>query len=78
MAEAFEAATGSLAQRLMAALDAAEAEGGDIRGKQSAAMLVVRGDPTGRSWEDRIIDLRVEDSPEPLPEIGSAQARQRV
>jgi uncharacterized Ntn-hydrolase superfamily protein len=69
MAEAFEAATGSLAQRLMVALEAAEAQGGDIRGKQSAAMLVVRGDPTGRSWEDRIIDLRVEDSPEPLPEL---------
>jgi uncharacterized Ntn-hydrolase superfamily protein len=69
MAEAFESATGSLALRMMAALEAAEAEGGDIRGKQSAAMLVVRGDPTGRSWEDRIIDLRVEDSPEPLPEL---------
>ena len=69
MAEAFEAATGSLGQRLMVALEAAEGEGGDIRGKQSAAMLVVRGDPTGRSWEDRIIDLRVEDSPEPLPEL---------
>jgi uncharacterized Ntn-hydrolase superfamily protein len=69
MADAFESTAGSLALRLMAALDAAEAQGGDIRGKQSAAMLVVRGDPTGRSWEDRIIDLRVEDSPEPLPEL---------
>jgi len=69
MAAAFESATGSLALRMMAALEAAEAEGGDIRGKQSAAMLVVRGDPTGRSWEDRIIDLRVEDSPEPLVEL---------
>ena len=69
MAEAFESAAGSLALRLMAALDAAEAQGGDIRGKQSAAMLVVRGDPTGRSWEDRTIDLRVEDSPEPLAEL---------
>ncbi len=61
MAAAFEKTTGALAERLMAALDAAEAEGGDIRGKQSAAMLVVRGTPTGRSWEDRLIDLRVED-----------------
>jgi len=69
MAAAFEASSGSLALRLMAALDAAEAQGGDIRGRQSAAMLVVRGDPTGRSWEDRIIDLRVEDSPEPLAEL---------
>jgi len=50
-------------------MDAAEAEGGDIRGKQSAAMLVVTGKPTGRQWEDRIVDLRVEDSPEPLPEL---------
>src|SRR5260370_702858 len=63
------ARAGPLAVRFMAALDAAEAEGGDIRGKQSAAMLVVRGAPTGRSWEDRIIDLRVEDSPEPLIEL---------
>ena len=69
MAEAFEAAEGSLALRLMAALDAAEAEGGDIRGKQSAAMLVVRGEPTGKSWEDRTVDLRVEDHPEPLSEL---------
>jgi uncharacterized Ntn-hydrolase superfamily protein len=69
MAEAFTSSEESLAERMMAALDAAEAEGGDIRGKQSAAMLVVSGNPTGRSWEDRIIDLRVEDSPEPLPEL---------
>src|SRR2546422_441720 len=47
----------------------AEAEGGDIRGKQSAAMLVVSGKPTGRSWEDRVIDLRVEDAPDPLLEL---------
>jgi uncharacterized Ntn-hydrolase superfamily protein len=69
MAEAFEQTKGSLAERMMVALEAAEAEGGDIRGKQSAAMLVVRGTPSGRSWEDRIVDLRVEDHPEPLPEL---------
>jgi uncharacterized Ntn-hydrolase superfamily protein len=69
MAEAFEEEKGALAERLMVALEAAEAEGGDIRGKQSAAMLVVRGTSTGRSWEDRIVDLRVEDNPEPLPEL---------
>ena len=69
MAHAFESTAGPLAERLMAALDAAEAEGGDIRGKQSAAMLVVTGRPTGRSWEDRIIDLRVEDATEPLAEL---------
>jgi uncharacterized Ntn-hydrolase superfamily protein len=69
MAAAFTSAGGPLAERMLAALDAAEAEGGDIRGKQSAALLVVTGKPTGREWEDRIIDLRVEDSPEPLPEL---------
>lgn len=69
MAEAFSSTAGPLAERMMSALEAAEAEGGDIRGKQSAAMLVVSGKPTGRSWEDRIIDLRVEDSAEPLPEL---------
>jgi len=69
MAEAFTSTDAPLAERMMAALEAAEAEGGDIRGKQSAAMLVVTGSPKGRFWEDRIIDLRVEDAPEPLPEL---------
>ena len=69
MAEAYTSTDAPLAERMMAALDAAEAEGGDIRGKQSAAMLVVSGTPTGRSWEDRVIDLRVEDAVEPLPEL---------
>ena len=69
MFEAYSSSTESLAERMLAALDAAEAEGGDIRGKQSAAMLVVTGKPIGRSWEDRTVDLRVEDSPEPLPEL---------
>jgi len=69
MARAFEAATGDLAERLMAALEAAEAEGGDIRGRQSAALLVVKAHSTGRPWADRRFDLRVEDHPEPLPEL---------
>lgn len=69
MAEAYTSTDAPLAERMMAALEAAEAEGGDIRGKQSAAMLVVSGTPTGRSWEDRVIDLRVEDAAEPLPEL---------
>jgi uncharacterized Ntn-hydrolase superfamily protein len=69
MAQAFTSTDAPLAERMMAALEAAESEGGDIRGKQSAAMLVVTGSPTGRFWEDRIIDLRVEDAPEPLPEL---------
>jgi uncharacterized Ntn-hydrolase superfamily protein len=69
MAEAYTSTDAPLAERMLAALEAAEAEGGDIRGKQSAAMLVVSGKPTGRSWEDRVIDLRVEDAAEPLPEL---------
>jgi uncharacterized Ntn-hydrolase superfamily protein len=69
MHKAYLSSSEPLAERMMAALEAAEAEGGDIRGKQSAAMLVVSGTPTGREWEDRVIDLRVEDSPDPLPEL---------
>jgi len=69
MCEAYASATAPLAERMLAALDAAEAEGGDIRGRQSAAIVVVRGNPSGRAWEDRVIDLRVEDSKEPLVEL---------
>jgi uncharacterized Ntn-hydrolase superfamily protein len=69
MAHAYRSSDAPLAERMMAALEAAEAEGGDIRGKQSAAMLVVTGSPKGRFWEDRIIDLRVEDAAAPLPEL---------
>src|SRR6266516_6076354 len=69
MFEAYTHSKEPLAERLLAALDPAEAEGGDIRGRQSAAMLVVSGKPTGHSWEDRLIDLRVEDTPDPLAEL---------
>lgn len=69
MAVAFESTDGDLADKMMAALEAAQAEGGDIRGKQSAAMVVVSGQPTGRPWVDRIVDIRVDDSPEPLKEL---------
>ncbi|HSS94663.1 MAG TPA: DUF1028 domain-containing protein [Candidatus Dormibacteraeota bacterium] len=69
MAHAYTTSGAPLPERMMAALEAAEAEGGDIRGKQSAAMLVVTGSPTGRPWDDRIIDLRVEDAAEPLAEL---------
>jgi uncharacterized Ntn-hydrolase superfamily protein len=69
MAHAYTSTHAPLAERMMAALEAAEGEGGDIRGKQSAAMLVVAGKGTGRPWDDRLIDLRVEDAAEPLPEL---------
>ena len=69
MAEGFEKAEGDLAERLMVALEAAEAAGGDIRGKQSAAILVVSGETTGFPWKDKLVDLRVEDDPEPLAQM---------
>ena len=69
MEKAFLDAKGPLAERLVAALEAAQAQGGDIRGKQSAALLVVRGKSTGNIWEDRLVDLRVEDHAEPVQEI---------
>jgi uncharacterized Ntn-hydrolase superfamily protein len=69
MAAAFESAQGPLAERMLAALDAAQGAGGDIRGKQSAAILIVKGTSSGRPWADRLMDLRVEDHPDPLAEL---------
>ena len=78
MARAFEAAKGDLAERMLAALDAAEAEGGDIRGRQSAAIVVVKGTPSGKPWADRVFDLRVEDHPQPLEELRRLVGVQRA
>jgi len=69
MVSAFESAKGDLAERMMTALEAAQGEGGDIRGKQSAAILVVSGDASEPSWGGRIFDLRVDDHLEPLVEM---------
>ncbi len=69
MAAAFESTAGELAEKMLAALEAAEAEGGDLRVKQSAAMLVVRAESSGERWADKLVDIRVDDSPEPLPEL---------
>jgi uncharacterized Ntn-hydrolase superfamily protein len=69
MAEAYRKARGSLAERMLAALEAAQTAGGDLRGMQSAALMVVRGRATGRSWEDQLVDLQVEDDPAPLKEL---------
>jgi uncharacterized Ntn-hydrolase superfamily protein len=77
MAKAFEAATGTLAERMLDALDAAESEGGDIRGRQSAALVVVSGTPSPRPWE-RVIDVRVDDADEPLPELRRLVAMRRA
>lgn len=69
MEKAFKNTEEPLPERLVAALEAAENEGGDIRGKQSAALLVVKAKSTGKSWEDRSVDLRVEDHSDPIAEI---------
>jgi len=69
MAKAFEKATGPLAERMLAALEAAQAEGGDIRGRQSAALIVVAAEATGKPWEDVLVNLRVEDDSEPVKEL---------
>ena len=69
MASAFEAAEGDLADRLVAALEAAEAAGGDIRGRQSSAMLIVEGERTAQPWQGRVLELRVEDHPAPNEEL---------
>ncbi len=78
MAAAFTGSSGDLADRMLAALDAAQAAGGDIRGRQSAALVVVSGTGTGRPWQDRLFDLRVDDHPEPLAELRRLVATQRA
>ena len=78
MSHAFETATGDLPERMLAALDAAQAAGGDIRGRQSAALIVVSGKPTGKSWIDRTFDLRVDDNPYPLKELRRLAVLQRA
>lgn len=69
MLAGFTEASGDLATRLLAALDAAEAEGGDIRGRQSAAMLVVDGTRSETPWDARVVDVRVDDHEAPLDEL---------
>ncbi len=69
MRRAFEGARGDLAEKLMKALEAAQNAGGDIRGKQSAALLVVKGKGSGKPWEDTRVSLRVEDHATPVAEL---------
>ena len=80
MAQAYERTNGDLADRLLAALDAAEAAGGDIRGRQSAALLIVKRVASGRPWSgaDRVFDLRVDDHREPLVELRRLVRLQRA
>lgn len=78
MADTFQAATGDLAERMMAALLAAQQAGGDIRGKQSAALLVVDMQKTEKPWEHVLFNIRVDDHPEPLAEIQRLLKTQRA
>jgi uncharacterized Ntn-hydrolase superfamily protein len=78
MAKAYSEAKGDLADRMLAALDAAQGVGGDIRGKQSAALIVVNAKSSGRPWQDRVFDLRVDDHPLPLVELRRLVALQRA
>ena len=69
MREAFATTSGTLAERLLAALDAAEAAGGDYRGRQAAGLVVVAGEPDEQPSVERVFDLRVDDHEEPLREL---------
>jgi uncharacterized Ntn-hydrolase superfamily protein len=78
MSKAFESAEGDLAERMLVALEAAQGAGGDIRGKQSAALIVVSAKATGKPWEDRRFDLRVDDHSKPIAELRRLVKLQRA
>lgn len=78
LADGYTHANGDLAARLLAALQAAQATGGDIRGQQSAAIIVVSGDRSLPAWGGRIFDLRVEDNPRPIEELARLVNLQRA
>ncbi|MHB2154123.1 DUF1028 domain-containing protein [Calditrichota bacterium GD2] len=69
MEKAFKNSKGPLAERLMAAMKAAQEAGGDIRGQQSAAIKIVKIKASGKPWEDTVLDLRVEDHPQAVAEM---------
>ncbi len=78
MADAYVRARSDLADSMMAALRAAQHEGGDLRGMQSAAMVIVAAESTGKEWKDRLLDLRVEDHAAPLDELARLIHRWRA
>ena len=78
MAKAYREATGDLADRMLAALEAAQSVGGDIRGKQSAAIIIVAAQSSGKPWVDRTFDLRIEDHPHPVQELKRLVQLQRA
>ncbi len=69
MAVAYQNASGNFAERLLIALEAGQAAGGDIRGQQSAAILIVAAQPSDQPWKETLINLRVEDHPRPIAEL---------
>lgn len=69
MKEAYESAKGDLADRMLAAMQAAQDVGGDIRGRQSAAILIVKAESTGKPWQDKVMELRIEDHATPIKEL---------
>ena len=78
VASSFEAGSGPLAERLTAALLAGDRAGGDARGRQSAALLVVRAEGGYGGFNDRYIDLRVDDDPDPVPRLAQLLRLQRL
>lgn len=78
MAKAYRESKGDLAERMLAALDAAQSVGGDIRGKQSAALIIVSAKSTGKRWRDEVFNLRVDDALEPLAELRRLVSLQRA
>src|SRR5258708_2413279 len=78
MSKAYESAQGDLADRMLAALDAAQAAGGDVGGRQSGAIVIVPAKSTGKPWSDYAFNLRVDDSPQPLQELRRLVTLQRA
>lgn len=78
MARAYKAARGELAEHLLVTLEAAQAAGGDVRGQQSAAMLIVETGKPAKTWEGVVLDLRVEDHPRPIAELRRLVVVQRA
>ena len=81
MATAYEEALKAdepLVERLLLALEAAEAEGGDVRGRQSAALMIVEAEPQQAAWRGRVMDMRIEDHPDPVPELRRIVTMQRA
>lgn len=78
MANAYRSAKGDLAERLMVTLEAGQAAGGDVRGQQSAALLVVSGRRSKYPWNETIIELRVEDHQKPIEKLHQLLHTQRA